>query len=388
MGNNLKREYVLILPSWYPSKLDEFNGDFNERLVKAVANYRTQVVIYVSTKRNSMLSETEVFHCGNIITYKVYFKNSKYDIVNILRMIKSYLLIFRQIFDKYGLPKLVHNYVFFPSGIITIYLKYRYGLKTVLTEHYSIFNYKNNPQNIHTHSLYKRVIYSLILKSFDVIISVSESLGASVSEWKKKGAKSHVLPNVVNVDFFNKKPDQDSCSGVFTLIHVSDMGPHKNVSGILKVFNKIVKDGISVKLILVGKVKEENLSFITDNNLTHHTEILGELPYQSVSKAMKRANSFILFSNYENMPCVILEALCCGLSIISSNVGGVATVVDKTNGILVESKNEVQLEEALISMIKNYHKYDTQLISEKAIKAFNYDVIGKKVSDIYTEILK
>lgn len=390
MGNNLKKEYILVLPSWYPSKLDEFNGDFNERLVNAVSNYRTQVVIYVSTKRNSMLSETEVFQRGNITTYKIYFKNSKYEIINFMRMVKSYLSIFKQTFDKHGLPALVHNYVFFPAGIISVYLKHRYKLKVILTEHWTIFD-TNRSNAIINHSLHKKLIYKVILNSFDQTISVSEKLNIFISEWATR-AENHVLPNVVNVEYFNLEQLQRS-NQPFTFVHVSNMaahnGFHKNVAGILNVFNKIIKDGFQVNLILVGKKNKEISDYIERNILLNEkVKVLNEIPYQSVSQTMKSAHAFVLFSRYENMPCVILEALCCGLPVVSSNVGGITTVIDETNGILVESENENQLEEAMLSMMKNYHKYDTHLISENAIKAFNYDIIGKKVNDIYTEILK
>jgi glycosyltransferase involved in cell wall biosynthesis len=45
----------------------------------------------------------------------------------------------------------------------------------------------------------------------------------------------------------------------------------------------------------------------------------------------KKADAFILFSRHENFPCVVIEALCCGLPVVASNVGGIAEAVDETN---------------------------------------------------------
>ncbi|MFC5283380.1 glycosyltransferase [Pedobacter alpinus] len=379
-------EYILVLPSWYPSKLDNFRGDFNERLVNSVAILNTQVVVFVSTLRNSKIKDIEVFEEENIITYKAYFAHSKYDLINVYRLIKLYLSIFKIVFKKYGLPKLVHNYVFFPSGIISVYLKYRYNLKLVLTEHWSLFNYKNNVNHIYTQSIYKRRLYSKILKSFDSIISVSKSLEVSISEWTPI-SKKYILPNVVNVTFFNKKKHTEPNSP-FTFIHVSDTGPHKNVLGILNVFKNLIGNGVAVNLILIGKEKEEISAFIKNNFLNENIKLLGELPYQEVADAMRVSDAFVLFSNYENMPCVILEALCCGLPVISSNVGGVSTVLDKTNGLLIEPSNEEQLENAIIQMMENYNQFDISQISAKAIELYNYDNIGKLTNKIYLETLK
>lgn len=382
----MKKEYILVLPSWYPSKLDEFNGDFNERLVNAVSNYKNQIVVYVSTKKTNKLEEVEIFRIGNIITYKAYFLYSKYDLVNVIKMLKLYLSIFKLIFKEHGLPLLVHNYVFFPSGLISIYLKHRYKLKILLTEHWSIFNYHSNLNHIYKKSCYKRMLFSFILKSFDIVISVSKSLDESISEWTKN-TKNYILPNVVNVDFFNRR-NQLTSDSPFTFIHVSDMGLHKNVIGILNVFKKIIDNGFNVHLILVGKEKDEISVLIKKYSLVQYVKILGELPYQKVSEAMKLSKAFILFSKYENMPCVILEALCCGLPVISSNVGGISNAINQENGILVESENEIQLEDAIYYLMNNYNQFNADKISEKAIGLYNYNNIGKQINEIYLETLK
>ena len=379
--------YVLVLPSWYPSKLDKFNGDFNERLVHAVANYRAQIVVYVSTKKRSNLEEIEISEEKNVIIYKAYFIYSRFNLVNAFRMFKLYSKIFKIIFKEHGLPLLVHNYVFFPSGLVSVYLKYRYKLKIVLTEHWTLFNYADNEKHIYTHSLFQKLIYSIILRVIDSVISVSESLGLSISEWTK-GAKTYILPNVVDTTFFNRIGVEKLDKQYFNFIHVSDIGMKKNVESMLNVFSKLLKTGAKVKLTLIGEERENILKIIKDNDLLkENVSFLGEVSYKHVAENMKNSDAFILFSKYENMPCVILEALCCGLPIISSSVGGIATVVNKTNGLLVESENEEQLYEAIILMMKNYHQYDTKSISENAISAYNYKHIGKQTDEIYLETL-
>jgi hypothetical protein len=42
-----KSEYVLVIPSWFPSKDNKFNGDFNERITIALSRIGHQVVVYI-----------------------------------------------------------------------------------------------------------------------------------------------------------------------------------------------------------------------------------------------------------------------------------------------------------------------------------------------------
>ena len=98
---------------------------------------------------------------------------------------------------------------------------------------------------------------------------------------------------------------------------------------------------------------------------------------------MQSAHAHVLFSFAENMPCVILESLCCGKPVISSNVGGVGEVVTSDNGILVEPGNEAQLSEAMQRVINNPAQWDNNTIAQKAQQQFSYESVGNQFADLY-----
>jgi glycosyltransferase involved in cell wall biosynthesis len=90
-----------------------------------------------------------------------------------------------------------------------------------------------------------------------------------------------------------------------------------------------------------------------------------------------------MFSRVENLPCVILEALSCGLPVISSDVGGIREWINDTNGVLVKPDDGAALLNALVSMLDNYSKYDRQSLHQFAVDHFSQDVIAKQFHDIY-----
>jgi glycosyltransferase involved in cell wall biosynthesis len=95
-----------------------------------------------------------------------------------------------------------------------------------------------------------------------------------------------------------------------------------------------------------------------------------------------------MFSFYENMPCAILEALCSGLPVIATEVGGIPEIIRKENGILINVGKETELLDAMKEMIRTYHIYDRRQISREATEQFSYEVIGKKIVDIYRSVFE
>jgi glycosyltransferase involved in cell wall biosynthesis len=115
--------------------------------------------------------------------------------------------------------------------------------------------------------------------------------------------------------------------------------------------------------------------------------LTGEISYADVSQQMKMASAFVLFSRYENLPCVIIEALCCGLPVIATDVGGINELINMKNGILVRSENEEELVRAMDLMIDEYKNFDRDQISSDASERFNYSTIGKQFHDLYQQVL-
>jgi glycosyltransferase involved in cell wall biosynthesis len=163
----------------------------------------------------------------------------------------------------------------------------------------------------------------------------------------------------------------------------------KNPEGILRAFEKLVKSGIDAELQMVGRLNDRLKRELAErNHLKDRLIISGELSYEEVAIQMKNASAFVLFSQVENLPCVILESLCCGIPVIATSVGGISEVVGSENGILVEPGNEAMLADAMQRMVQKYSMYDKPDISRKACALFNYQRVGAEYAKTYKQVLR
>ena len=100
------------------------------------------------------------------------------------------------------------------------------------------------------------------------------------------------------------------------------------------------------------------------------------------------SDCFILPSNYEGMPCSLVEAMGCGLPIIASAVGGVPDMIDDgIDGILI-SPNKYDLINSMIAVMKDGAKraYLGQNALKKS-KRFSSQFMAEGYINIYEAIL-
>jgi glycosyltransferase involved in cell wall biosynthesis len=175
----------------------------------------------------------------------------------------------------------------------------------------------------------------------------------------------------------------------FRFIHISTLLYPKNPEGIVRSFRKLLSQGIQASLVLAGPLNPEIQEIIKEEGLSPEKIICtGEIPYEQVGVELRRSSALVMFSYYETMSCVVIEALCTGIPVIASRVGGIPEVIGENNGLLVEAGNESELLEAMKKMIANYHLYQKEKISQQATAQFSYQTIGRKIVQVYEDVLK
>ena len=387
-GIRLQANYVLWLASWYPNRTDSFNGDFIERHAKAVAAFRPVVVMVImkdeSLKKSSFVIEKD--SNGNLTVYRGYYGPSRFPLTEKIYSFFRYLTLQKKIFDQVnkgrGLPALVHVHVVFKAGIFARFLKMIYRIPYIITEHWTGY-YKNSPNSIYKADFFSRQFAKWVLKGATLLLPVAQRLGETINEFTH--IQYQVIPNVVNTDLFFYKP-----AGIQKprFIHPSTMSYVKNPEGILRAAIALQREGYDFELLMVGGVKDSLMELAKESGgLNNYLFFKKEIPYTQVATEMQKSTALVLFSRFENLPCVILEALSCGLPVISTDVGGIKEVVNERNGILLESENEEALKNCLKKMIDSYSLFDRSKIARQASATFSCPVIGKQISDTYQQVL-
>lgn len=382
---------VVWLASWYPNRTSPTTGDFIERHAKAVAPFIDSLTIIAVIKDSAMPENgVEIIEQkeNNISTYIIYYGAGKWSgLVEKMLSFKKYISLqqqlFNKLFDKNLLPDIVHVQVAMKAGLFAKKLKRKYNIPFVLTEHWTGYHPQSKP-GLKEQGLYFSWLSKSIIKNASMFLPVSTDLGKTVNQYLLPVAFK-VIPNVVDASLFYYLPKPVS---KFRFIHLSYLHFQKNPEGILQACKLLKDKGCIFELQLIGR-KDEALQLVaTELGLLNEFVFFDDaISYPEVANRMQHASALLLFSRFENLPCVMLEALCCGLPVISSRVGGIAEVIDESNGILVENENTIQLAEAMLLLIKNYESYNRLAIAANAQQLYSYQTVGKQIWEVYDAVI-
>ncbi len=369
---------ILSIASWYPSRVHPTLGNFVQRHTQAIATQHNVTLIYLA-KDVQLKSDFEIEINSKEGVKEVICYYRKKGILG-SGYVNAFKHVLTEKFDNsIASFDLVHVHVLFRAGWLAYRLKKKYTLPYIITEHWT--GYHNKNQGI---GMIQRLASKTIAKNSSCIVPVSEHLAESMDNYGLKASYS-VIPNVVNHHLFkptDEKHDQ------FTFIHVSSLvDDHKNVTGIIRAF-KNTYENIPSNLEVVGDgdiqpyIEIARSMGIPD----HRVSFSGAQPLTEISKRMAKAHCLILFSNYENQPCVIPEAHSCGLPVIATNVGGIKEHLSEKHGVLIQKGNESELQKAMIYVFENHEKYSQDWLRNYVIDRFSVEAIANSYTRIYNNI--
>ncbi len=382
--------HILWLASWYPNTYEPVNGDFIQRHAKAVAQFIPVTVIHVIQLGKDIPAENriETFTSGNLteIIHYFNFKKTGISFADKILYNRRYLQYFTGVLLHYqkqhGIPSLLHVHVPMKAGMMAKKMSEEWHIPYVVSEHASMYE-KTAADNFYSRSRFFRYNTARVFKGASIVTNVSATIGKKIQKLFKL-EEVVTVHNVVDTKIFYYLPKPPSEK--FRWLHVSSLAKQKNIEAILHTVKSLLPQKINWELVIAGPVKKQHLALVNEQKLKDHIIFTGEVEYPQVAREMQKADAFVLFSNHENFPCVIIEALCCGLPVITSNAGGAAEAINENNGIVINKNDTQGLKDAMMHIMQNREHYNNADISAKAQALYNEASIAKQFLSLYEKV--
>lgn len=275
-----------------------------------------------------------------------------------------------------------HTHFIFPDGILALILKNVVGLPYIITAHGSdVPGY--NPNRFKSLHRILNPLWRRVVQDAKGIVSPSQNLARLIAH-RLPEVSITLIPNGVQAAIRELSIKDD-----LHILVVSRMFERKGIQYFLKSLEGI-QDPYQVDIVGDGpylptlKTMARNLNskapIVFHGWLDHHSTKLQEL--------MAGASLFVMPSESENFPIVLLEAMAAGLAIITTEGTGCEEVVGNA-ALLVKPKDPIAILDAILTLI-NKPELRSQL-SKTAIQRVNqeykWDIIARRYVELYNQAI-
>ncbi|RYY21593.1 MAG: glycosyltransferase family 4 protein [Cytophagaceae bacterium] len=398
---------ILHLPKWYPHRYDDQDGDFVARHVAAITAHGEaaggpvqSAVVFAAVARGplpTLIAEDHDLR-GPVPTWRYYYRARPTGLAPLDKLLKLLLWLLCQ---RRGLravrqhwagarPDVVHAHVLVRPAALAWWLRRRHGTPYVLTEHQTALL----PANATRLGRWRRWLVGRLVRGAAASLPVSADLGRALAALGGVNSHTIIIPNVVDTKIFHPPTAPNSRSG---LLHVAAFNEQaKNLTGLLRTVARLRTahpglPGLRLRIAGYGPAEAamhrlaQELGLLADGTVA----FLGKLPPAEVAAEMRRAAAFVLFSNYENLPCVLIEAQASGLPAVATRVGGVPELLpDNSLGLLVPPGDEAALGQAILDVLTAPKgRFDAARLRARAVAHYSYPAVGRAFGAVYARIL-
>lgn len=210
-------------------------------------------------------------------------------------------------------------------------------------------------------------LYQFVFNNSDVIC-LANSLVFDIAHVYKQ--KPHILPNGIKEIQLVKESQTNT---TVTFIFLSNLVKSKGILIFLEALKTLSISTKNFNAKIVGNSGdysiEEAKQYVLENKLFDRVQILGPKYGSEKYEQLQHSNVFVFPTNNDCFPLTILEAMQCGLSVVSTKQGAIPEIIeDSVNGFILKENSPNELAQILLAIIEG--KVDLERIKKTNLAAF------------------
>jgi len=382
-------KHILVIPSWYSSGRGSGGGYFRDQaLALTAAGFRVAILAPdIHTWRDLRTGRVRrrrrdqvIVEADGVPTYRRndFTAMPRLPYRNALAWTMCGMKLANRYIDENGRPDLVHAHCCLNAGVLALAINRKFGIPFVVTEHSTGFAQGRL-------RWWERDLVRRVTKRASRCIAVSPHLGRLL-EKQYLASSWQYLPNVLGEVFLTAAPSATTADAdrPFVFLCVARMSPQKGFDLLLEAFAAAFRGNAKVRLRLVGDGPSlpSLVQLSAGLGIAAQVDFVGALSADGVRAEMEGADAFVLASRFETFGVVVIEALACGLPVVSTASGGPDHLIDATNGLLVPQSDHRALREALLQMCHRASQYDRAAIRAAVIRQYGPDAFAREFAAI------
>ncbi len=203
-----------------------------------------------------------------------------------------------------------------------------------------------------------------------------------------------VIYNFIDIEKF--KPEESDIfrkhiapNGEKVLVHTSNFRIVKRVTDTIRILEKVKKE-VPAKLVLAGDGPDRSECERLARELNIHKDVVFLGKQDALTEILNAADIFLMPSQSESFGLSALEAMACGVPVVSSSVGGLPELnIHNETGYIAEIGDIDRMAKYAVELLTNEKRYKSfsKNARERAVKNFDKNLIVPKYVEYYERVL-
>jgi glycosyltransferase involved in cell wall biosynthesis len=368
---------VLVMPAWYPTEREPLSGPFVRDHTRAAAAYGHRMVVLIDqgpSTRVRWLVQLEEDRDGPLrLVYMTYHPRA-IRVAGVLGALRVARRLRRE-----GTPvDLLHAHIH-RMGWVAVLAGTALRRPVVITENSSEW-----PRRLMSSGRLRRAKFAL--EHATLVCPVNLRLQQAIESYGVR-ARFRIVPNTVDASVFRPGP------GVHDGVRLINVARHVEVKGLdvlLRAFAAVAATTPEAILELVGDgpLTPSLRELAAELDIAERVEFSGPARPPEIAERLRSSDVFVLSSQSENMPLAVLEALCCGLPVAATDVGGVFEAVGQDDGALAPPGDPTALADAIRTVLGRLDTYDHADVARRAAERWSFEAVGGLWDEIYDSLAR
>ena len=203
------------------------------------------------------------------------------------------------------------------------------------------------------------------------------------------GVKTEVIPNIINLEKF-KSRNKTSKPGQFSLVITRNLESIYGIETAINAVSLARKRIPGVHLSIAGSGPQKQLleALVAKLCISENITFVGRLGVEQIIDLYQAADAMINPTTVDNMPNSVLEAMACGVPVVTTGVGGIPYIVQHDHTAVIFAAGDAKELAEQIERLYESPQIRSKLIQNglDEIKKYAWPNVKNQWLDIYQEV--
>lgn len=288
--------------------------------------------------------------------------------------------LFKMAAERWGKPDILHAHVSLPAGYVAALLGHKNSIPVIVQEHYTGF--ESDARFWWRKGCFVREMG----RNIQGFYAVSPGYARRIERTGLLNVTG-VLPNPIDTYLFTPTQFQKE-NDVYQIVTAGNMNQRKGADLLFQALHQLMPE-LNWQLTLFGDISQRDAysRWLDDPQFSSRLSLPGKVLQEELRKTYSQSDLYVVSSRIETANVSMLQAMACGVPVVTTSCGAPETLIDESVGVAVKPNDPQAFAEGILEVARNAQRYDRKALRRFVVERYSKPVVANMVVNAYEKAI-